>query len=163
MAPKIEFVLAATVLALVLTALGHALATGALADRAGDGWRTTLVWSPSGGLAALLATCLALRWHARALARSRRWSAGGLTLRTLLLAYVLLPATVAGWLLFTGLLDQWFAAQAMPMRELLDWVGAIVVASSLAAVVFGAIPAFVCGYFLCRRYLRRQRSITGLA
>ena len=156
MAPRVEFVLLATLGGAVLSLAGFLLVSVfVLGGDPAMVMRTALLWSPAGALAALAGAWIGSGWHQRAVRRGRRWRASGLALRSTVLALLLYPLAASAWLLFTGWLDQHFAAAGMPLRELLNWLPSIVLGASLSALVVGTLPAFVILFALGRRYLRR--------
>lgn len=160
MTPRAEFVLLATLAGALLSVLGFlvVLALLAGANPGGESLRMALLWSPGGALAALAATWIASGWHRRALGRGRRWRAAGLALRTTVLALLVYPLMIGAWLLFSAWLDQRFAASAMPVRELWNWLPSMVLIAWTSALVAGALPAFALVFVLGRRYLRRLGS-----
>lgn len=165
MSPRAEFVLLATVAGAALSVLGFLVVIVALTGLSpATEMRTALLWSPAGALAALGGSWISSGWHRRAVRGGRRWRATGLALRTSVLALLLYPLAVASWLLFTGWLDQRFAAAGMPVRELLNWLPSIVLVASASALAVGALPAFAIVFVLGRRYLRRLGGPdTGIA
>jgi hypothetical protein len=143
--------LLATVAGGLVAMLGYLLASAFVFElRPGEAVRMAAQWSPAGAMAALGAAWLASAWQ-----RGRRWRAAGMALRATVLALLLYPPMVAGWVLLTGWFDQRFAASGMPLRELADWVPSVVLGATLAAVVIGTLPAFAIAFVLSRRYLRR--------
>ncbi|AKC87438.1 hypothetical protein WQ53_12425 [Pseudoxanthomonas suwonensis] len=157
--------LLATLSGAALTVLGYLVASALVFELPpGQALRIAAQWSPTGALAALVAAVSVGGWQRRSAQAGRRWSAIGMAVRATATALLLYPAMVACWVLFTGLLDQRFAAAAMPLRELANWVPSIVFGATLAALLIGTLPALAIAFLLCRRYLRRQaRSTTDFA
>lgn len=161
MGPRAEFIVLATVAGTVVAVLGYLLASGFVFQQPlAEALRMGARWSPTGGLAALGSAWIVSAWHRRRAGAGRRWRASGLAVRATLLALLLYPLAAAGWVLFTGLLDQQFAAAGMPLRELANWVPSIVLGATLAAVLIGTLPAFAIAFVLGRRYLRRLAGST---
>lgn len=157
MTPRAEFVLLATLAGALLSVLGYLLATAyAFGLSPADSMRTALLWSPGGALAAFGGAWIASGWHRRAVRNGGRWGALGLALRTTAIALLLYPLAAAFWLVFTGWLDQRFAAAGLPLRELLNWLPSVVLGASAVALLVGALPAFAIVFMLGRRYLRRS-------
>lgn len=161
MAPRTEFVLVSALLAaLLLVAAFITVVVGWQRLPQGGGLGDALKFAPVAALAAGWAAWLASGWHGRAQRAGRRWKAGGFTLRTLLVAFLLFPLLLAGWVLAATAADQWLAARPEPWRDTVAWLPVIVFYGSVFAVVYGAVPAFLLEYFACRRYLRRQSGTT---
>ncbi len=156
MAPRTEFVLlsmliAATLMVAVLVLLD--------ADRRLPGMRdlvSALRFAPAALLAAGTGAWFVTGWQARAQRTGRCWRAGGMTLRVLLVVFLLFPLSLAAWTVIAAGIDQVTASQPDPIGETLAWLPVIVFYGSLVAMLFGAAPAFILEYFACRRYLRRQ-------
>jgi len=165
MTPRAEFVLLVTLAGALLSVLGYLLATAyAFGLSPADSMRTALLWSPGGALAAFGGAWIASGWHRRAVRNGGRWGALGLALRTTAIALLLYPLAAAFWLVFTGWLDQRFAAAGLPLRELLNWLPSVVLGASAVALLVGALPAFAIVFLLGRRYLRRSGApATGIA
>lgn len=164
MPPRAEFVLlsmgiAALLLVAVLSALG--------ADRHVPGLRdlaTAARFAPAAALAAGAAAWCVAGWHARRQAAGGRWTAGGMTLRTLLAAFLAFPLSLALWTLVAAGIDQAVAGRPASFGESLDWLPVVVFYGTLIALLFGAVPAFILEYFACRRFLRRRAALpTGHA
>jgi hypothetical protein len=79
-----------------------------------------------------------------------------MTLRVLLVVFLLLPFAIAAWAVAATGIDQAAASRPAGFAQALTWLPVIVFYGSLAALLFGAAPLFVLEYFACRRYLRRQ-------
>ncbi|WP_454831924.1 hypothetical protein [Pseudoxanthomonas wuyuanensis] len=156
MPARAEFVIASALLAALLL-----VAVFATVVQGGDGFQlgsvaASLKWTPASAAAALLAALAATAWHRRAAGRGRRWRAGGMTLRTLLLLFALFPLLLTAWALAILWGELQWAAQPASWQDATAWLPAIIFYCSAIAVVFGAVPAFAIEYFLCRRYLRRS-------
>ncbi|KAF1720720.1 hypothetical protein SAMN06296416_11061 [Pseudoxanthomonas wuyuanensis] len=160
MAPRTEFVMASVLLAALLLVIVFATVV-----HGGDGFQlqsvaASLKWTPAASLAALLASLAATAWHRRAVMQGKRWRAGGMTLRTLLLLFLSFPLLLAVWALTVIWVELRWAAQPASWQDVTAWLPAIIVYCSAIAVVFGAVPAFAIEYFACRRYLRRSMDAT---
>ncbi|WP_334178309.1 hypothetical protein [Pseudoxanthomonas sp.] len=155
MSPRAEFIGSSLLVATVLT-VGVALLLGAERQAGMRDVASALRIAPAALLSAGMGAWFATRWHARALSTGRHWKAGGMTLRTLLLVFLLFPVALVVWALVALAIDQLAAASPGNPRETLAWLPVIIFYGSLAALVFGAAPAFILEYFACRRYLRRQ-------
>lgn len=156
MAPRTEFVIASVLLAALLLVIVFATVI-----QGGDGFQlrsvaASLKWTPASAAAALLAALAATAWHRRAVGRGKRWRAGGMTLRTLLLLFALFPLLLTAWALTAIWIELQWAARPASWQDATAWLPAIIIYCSAIAVVFGAVPAFAIEYFLCRRYLRRS-------
>lgn len=160
MAPRTEFVLASMLIAALLLVAVMLLMD---IDRRMPGVRELLAavkFVPAALLAAGAGAWFVTRWHGRAGRVGRRWAPGGMTLRTLLVAFLLFPMALAAWLLVTMGIDRIGAASPGNWKESLAWLPVFVFYGSMIAVLFGAVPAFVLEYFVCRRYLRRRAGTT---
>ena len=156
MSPQAEFVLSSLLASAALTAVVVVLME---ADRRMPGVATVatvLRVLPVSTLVVGLAAWSVARWHGRASAAGRHWKAGGMTLRLLLVIFLLLPFASAAWVLIATGIDHLAASRPSGFAEALGWLPVIVFYGSLAAVLFGAVPLYVLEYFACRRYLRRQ-------
>ncbi len=154
---RAEFVLLSSVLAFALALVAFiAIAGGSDTSQWGRTGYESLKVTPAAFIATLLGTLAVTAWHARARARQRRWSAGGLTLRALLLAFTCFPAVLVLW--FGGMVLIESTGGALDSG--LVWVLPTVLLFTGIAIVFGAVPAFVIEYFVCRRYLRRTADVT---
>jgi hypothetical protein len=155
MSPRAEFIGSSLLVAVVLT-VGVALVLGAGPYVGGRGILSALRMAPAVLLASGMAAWCVVRWHARAAANGRHWRAGGMTLRTLRVAFLLFPLMLAVWAGIALTLDQVAATAPGGLRDALAWLPLAVFYGSLAVIVFGAVPAFLLEYFACRRYLRRE-------
>lgn len=154
---RVEFVLASAFLAFGLALLAFiAIAGGSDTSQWGRTGYESLKVTPAAFIATLLGTLAVTAWHRRALLRQRRWSAGGLTLRSLLLAFLCFPVVLVIW--FGGMVVLESAGGVLDSGLL--WVLPTVLLFTGFAIVFGAVPAFVIEYFVCRRYLRRTADVT---
>lgn len=164
MSPRPEFVLASAALALLLAIVAYvANAHGGQISQWGTGvWRALVVAVPAASSAALGAR-LALAWQRRALVKSRRWSAVGLNWRVVLLSYLLFPLLMTLWMVGATLFDYFTANPGGTLADNLLWLPLAAIIFSGLAIAFGAIPAFILEYFVCRRYLRRTAVTTGSA
>ncbi|MCL6713948.1 hypothetical protein M8R20_43940 [Pseudomonas sp. R2.Fl] len=158
MKPRAEFVLttAAIALALAISAFVAMLHQWNVSQWPA-GALEALKWAPAAFFAALLGALGTTAWHRRALARQRRWSAGGMTLRTLLLSYLAFPFLLGAWVA-AG--DRIWAASPAPVEDSLSWLPLTMLLFTAFAIVLGAVPAFILEYFVSRRYLHRQAAVT---
>ena len=156
MSPQAEFVLSSLLSSAVLTAVVVVLMD---VDRRMPDVATlvtALRLMPASVLAAGLGAWSVARWHGRVRAEGRDWKPGGMTLRVLLVVFLLLPFAIAAWAVVATGIDHLAASRPTGFAEALGWLPVIVFYGSLAAVLFGAVPLYVLEYFACRRYLRRQ-------
>jgi hypothetical protein len=160
MTPRTEF----TLLSMLMAA---AVLVGVLllmdADRRAPGVRdvlSALRFAPAALLATGAGTWFVTRWHARARSVGRDWKPGGMTLRTLLVVFLLFPVSLAAWAMVALGVDQIMADAPGAMGDAMGWLPVIVFYGSLAALLFGAMPAFILEYFACRRFLRRQAVLS---
>lgn len=156
MSPRTELIVSSLTAAAALTVAVVLLMD---ADRRTPGMAelaSALRLMPAAMLAAGPGAWFVARWHARASAAGHRWKAGGMTLRVLLVVFLLLPFAIAAWAAAATGIDQVAASRPEGFAQALAWLPVIVFYGSLAALLFGAAPLFVLEYFACRRYLRRQ-------
>ncbi len=161
MKPRAEYVLASATIALMLAIAAFvAMLHQWNVSQWPAGALEALKWAPAAFLAALLGALGATAWHRRALARQRRWSAGGMTLRTLLLSYLAFPLLLGGWVAAVSTGDQLWAADPATVEDSLSWLPLAMLLFTAFAIVLGAVPAFILEYFVSRRYLRRMAAVT---
>lgn len=161
MKPRAEYVLTSATIALVLAIAAFvAMLHQWNVSQWPAGALEALKWAPAAFLAALLGALGATAWHRRALARQRRWSAGGMTLRTLLLSYLAFPLLLGAWVAAIATGDRLWAASPAPVEDSLSWLPLTMLLFTAFAIVLGAVPAFILEYFVSRRYLRRQAAVT---
>jgi len=161
MKPRAEYVLTSATIALVLAIAAFvAMLHQWNVSQWPAGALESLKWAPAAFLAALLGALGATAWHRRALARQRRWSAGGMTLRTLLLSYLAFPLLLGAWVAAIATGDRLWAASPAPVEDSLSWLPLTMLLFTAFAIVLGAVPAFILEYFVSRRYLRRQAAVT---
>lgn len=155
MSPRAEFIVSSLTAAAALTVAVVLLMD---ADRRTPGMElaSALRLMPAAMLAAGPGAWFVARWHARASAAGHRWKTGGMTLRLLLVVFLLLPFAIAAWAVAATGIDPMVTSRPAGFAQALGWLPVIVFYGSLAALLFGAVPLFVLEYFACRRYLRRQ-------
>lgn len=157
MRPRLRFVLACAIAAVLLqTVVFMALAVQWWGMNPAASLRQCLLWLPAPLLATALAAWLSTGWHARAAARGRQWGAFALAWRTVLMALVLYPFFVGGWMLLTALGDQRWAAQPAPLQDTWALLPTVVGLAAGFAVVLGGPLALVVGTVLSGRYLRKS-------
>ena len=159
MSPQAEFILSSLLVATGLT-LAIALLLGAERNAGLQDVLSALRMIPAPLLASGIGAWFIVCWHARASANGRNWRAGGMTLRTLLVVFLLLPVSLAVWAVVTMAIDQLAAEGPGSLRESLAWLPFLVLYGSLAALAFSAVPAFILEYLACRRFLRRQAVLS---
>lgn len=161
MKPRAEFVLTTAVIALALAIIAFvAMLHQWNVSQWPAGAVEALKWAPAAFFAALLGALGTTAWHRRALARQRRWSAGGMTLRTLLLSYLAFPLLLGAGVAAVSAGDQLWATSPAPVEDSLSWLPLTMLLFTVFAIVLGAVPAFILEYFVSRRYLRRQAAVT---
>ncbi|GEM_PF-2524395 len=136
------------------------LLAGALAlQLAGDGGqaRQLLLWAPP----LLLAPALAAAWVLRRPVASPRRSAGALALRILPLAMLVLVPLLLAWGALTVVLEHAVSARGASFAESLRWLPVAAGMLWASVLLFGIAPASLLQYLVCRRHLRRQRTIAG--
>ena len=114
--------------------------------------------APAAAAAAGLASWWITAWWENVDRDARSWTAFGMALRTVVLAFLLFAPLAA---LSSGLVvavDHVFAAAPGSLDEALAWVPAIAVYAVLFGLMLGALPALCIEYFLCRRFLRQARG-----
>ncbi len=156
MSPRGEFIASSL---LVATALTFGIALLPDAERHGGGMASALRIAPAALLAAGPGAWFVARWHARTVAKGVRWKAGGMTLRTLLVVFLMFPLALAVWASIALAADQVVAAAPGNALDAWAWLPLVIVYGSLAAIVAGTAPAFILEYIACRRYLRRQAAL----
>ncbi len=151
--PRVEFVLISAALAFVLALLAYVILLGGVdtAQWGRSGWESMKV-TPAALIATLFGAWWTTVWHRRALQKGRRWTSGGFTLRTLLLAFTCFPLVLTIWFGGMSLVDETGGGLAWVVPAALLFTG--------FAIVLGAVPAFILEYFVCRRYLKRTAAIT---
>lgn len=159
MSPRTEFILCSLLTSALLSIAVVLLMD---ADRRMPGvaeFTTALRFAPAAVLAGGLGAWFITRWQARARHAGRRWKAGGMTLRLLLVVLLLFPLSLAAWAVIAIGVDALAASQPGGSGEALAWLPVLVFYGSLIATLFGAAPLFAIEYFACRRYLRRQAAL----
>lgn len=155
MNPRAEFILASALLAALLQlAVFMALAVLWWNLDPASTFRRALTWLPSPLFAAGVSAWFTSRLHRRTLDRGG-FKPFGLAWRTVLLAMLLYPACVAGWLLLTALADQRWAENPATLQQTWKIMPTLVMYPAIFAVLLGTAPALLFEYFVARRYLRR--------
>ena len=83
-----------------------------------------------------------------------------MSVRPFLVVFLLSPVSLAAWAMAALGVDQIMADAPGAMGDAMGWLPVIVFYGSLAALLFGAVPAFILEYFACRRFLRRQAVLS---
>jgi len=149
-------VVAAVLAVLAYVAIGAASGAGLAAWHQGAG--ATLAMVPAAAGAAGLASWWITAWWENVDRDARRWTAFGLALRTVVLAFLMFAplATVC-----MGLAEgtrHLASGAGGSLGEAMAWVPAIAVYAVLFGLLLGAAPALCIEYFLCRRFLRQARG-----
>src|SRR3546814_11245950 len=89
---------------------------------------------------------------------ARKWTAFGLALRTVVLAFLLFAPLAAAWMMLAESTAYLFAGIG-GLGAALAWVPAIAVSAVLFGLLLGALPALCIDSFPCRRFLRPARGL----
>ncbi len=84
----------------------------------------------------------------------RKWTALGMAIKTVGLAFLMFPVFVLLFLVAAELLDQAFAAEPGTFREAWVWMPSIAIYALIFGLMLGALPALAAATLFCRRYLR---------
>lgn len=133
------------------------LAIGAISGTAWSEWpsnaRSALGIAPAAALTAATAAWLVAGWR-EGVDLGRKWTALGMAVKTVGLAFLMFPVFVVLFLAGAELLDQAFAAEPGTFREAWTWMPSIAVYALIFGLLFGAFPALAAATLFCRRYLR---------
>jgi hypothetical protein len=156
MSPERELILACALTAVGLATIAY-VAIGALSGAPWSEWpsnaRSALGIAPAAALTAALAAWLVAGWR-ESVDLDRKWTALGMAVKTVGLAFLMFPVFVLLLLIVAELLDQAFAAGPGTFREAWVWMPAIAVYALIFGLMFGALPALAAATLFCRRYLR---------
>jgi hypothetical protein len=156
---RLAWISAAAAAALALFAY---IAIGMLSGAGLASWhhnaRASLSVAPAAAMAAGLASWWITAWWQSVDRDARKWTAVGLALRTVVLAFLLFAPLATLWMGAMEGAGHLFSGGSGNLREVLAWVPAIAVYAVLFGLLLGAMPALCIEYFLCRRFLRQARG-----
>lgn len=115
--------------------------------------------APAAAMAAGLASWWITAWWENVDRDARKWTASGLALRTVVLAFLLFAPLASLWIGLAEGAAHLVSDTAGSFGEALAWVPAIAVYAVLFGLLLGALPALCIEYFLCRRFLRQARGL----
>ena len=121
--------------------------------------RASLSMAPAAAMAAGLASWWITAWWENVDRDARRWTAFGLAMRTVVLAFLLFAPLSALWMGLVEGVAHLASGTAGSLGQALAWVPAIAVYAVLFGLLLGALPALCIEYFLCRRFLRQARGL----
>lgn len=146
---------AAVLAVLAYVAIGAGSGAGLATWHQGAG--TTLAMAPAAAMAAGLGSWWITAWWENVDRDLRKWTAFGLALRTVALAFLLFAPLAAAWMVLAEG-TAYLLAGSGGLGATLVWVPAIAVYAVLFGLLLGALPALCIEYFLCRRFLRQARG-----
>jgi len=149
------------VVAAVLAVLAYLLigvASGAGMASWHDAAGASLAVVPAAAMAAGLASWWITAWWENVDRDVRKWTAFGLALRTVALAFLMFAPLATLCLGLVESLRHLASGAGGSLREALSWVPAVAVYAVLFGLLLGALPALCIEYFLCRRFLRQARD-----
>ncbi len=156
MSPKRGFIVGCGVTAGVFVAVAY-VAIGAMSGAPWSEWpanaRSALGIVLAAALTAAVAGWLVAGWR-EGVDLDRKWTALGMAVKTVSLAFLMFPVFVLLALVVAELLDQVFAAEPGTFREAWVWMPSIAVYALIFGLMFGALPALAAATLFCRRYLR---------
>ena len=156
MSPKRGLILACAITAAVLVAIAY-VAIGAMSGAPWSEWpsnaRSALGIAPAAALTAGVAAWLVAGWR-EGIDLGRKWTALGMAIKTVGLAFLMFPVFVLVFLVAAELLDQAFAAEPGTFREAWVWMPSIAIYALIFGLMLGALPALAAATLFCRRYLR---------
>lgn len=162
MSPRAGLVAACGVTAAVFVVVAY-LAIGAISGAPWSDWpanaRSALGIAPAAALTAATAAWLVAGWR-EGVDFERKWTALGMAVKTVGLAFLMFPVFVLLALVVAEALDQVLAAEPGTFREAWSWMPSIAVYALIFGLMFGAFPALAAATLFCRRYLRL--TATGL-
>jgi hypothetical protein len=148
------------VVAAVLAVLAYVV-IGVLSGAGLSSWHrnagASLSVAPAAAMAAGLGSWWVTAWWENVDRDTRSWTAFGLALRTVVLAFLLFAPLAAAWMTLAESTAYLFAGSG-GLGAALSWVPAIAVYAVLFGLMLGALPALCIEYFLCRRFLRQARG-----
>jgi len=148
--------IAAVLAVLAYLVVGIASGAGLASWHAAAGASLAVV--PAAAMAAALGSWWITAWWENVDRDARRWTALGLALRTVALAFLLFAPLAASCLGLVESLRHLASGAGDSLREALSWVPAVAVYAVLFGLLLGALPALCIEYFLCRRFLRQARG-----
>ena len=157
---RLAWISAAVAAALALFAY---IAIGMLSGAGLASWhqnaRASLSVAPAAAMAAGLASWWITGWWHNVDRDARRWTAFGLALRTVALAFLMFAPLATFWMGLVEGVGHLASGSADDIRAALSWVPSIAVYAVLFGLLLGAMPALCIEYFLCRRFLRQARGL----
>ncbi|MDN5781583.1 MAG: hypothetical protein L0H23_06105 [Luteimonas sp.] len=121
--------------------------------------RASLSVAPAAAMAAGLASWWITAWWENVDRDARKWTAFGLALRTVVLAFLMFAPLATLWMGLVEGAGHLVSGSSGNLREALSWVPAIAVYAVLFGLLLGAMPALCIEFFLCRRFLRQARGL----
>ena len=121
--------------------------------------RASLSVAPAAAMAAGLASWWITAWWQNVDRDARKWTAFGLALRTVVLAFLMFAPLATLWMGVMESASHLLSGASGQLGEALAWVPAIAVYAVLFGLLLGAMPALCIEYFLCRRFLRQARGL----
>ncbi len=115
--------------------------------------------APAAAMAAGVASWWITAWWHNVDRDAHKWTASGLALRTVVLAFLLFAPLAMFWMGLVEGAAHLAKGAAGNLGEALAWVPAIAVYAVLFGLLLGALPALCIEYFLCRRFLRQARGL----
>ena len=110
-------------------------------------------------MAAGLASWWITAWWQNVDRDARKWTAFGLALRTVVLAFLMFAPLATLWMGAMESASHVLSGATGRLGDALAWVPAIAVYAVLFGLLLGAMPALCIEYFLCRRFLRQARGL----
>lgn len=148
---------ASSAVAAVVLALLAWLAIGVMSGAGLSAWslsaRAVLASVPAAGSAAAIAAWSIVGWW-QAVKIERRWSAAGMAMRMVVMAFLLFPMLAALWVAMVESVAFVVAPSGESYAETMGYVPAIAVYAVLFGVVLGGLPSLLGATLLCRRFLR---------
>jgi hypothetical protein len=150
------------VVAAVLAVLAYVV-IGVLSGAGLSSWHrnagASLSVAPAAAMAAGLGSWWVTAWWENVDRDTRSWTAFGLALRTVALAFLMFAPLATLWMGLVEGVAHLASGAAGDVRAALFWVPAIAVYAVLFGLLLGAMPALCIEYFLCRRFLRQARGL----
>ena len=154
--------LASALTAGLLAVFGY-VAIGLLSGAGLASWhqnaKASLSVAPAAAMAAGLASWWIVAWWQNVDRDARKWTAFGMALRTVALAFLMFAPLATVWMAGVEAIGYLFSDRLGGLRAALAWVPAIAVYAVLFGLLIGAMPALCIELFLCRRFLRQARSM----
>ena len=160
MTPRKRLAWESAALAGVLAVLAY-VAIGMLGGAGLASWHryasVSLSVAPAAAMAAGLASWWITAWWENVDRDARRWTALGLALRIVALAFLLFAPLASAWIALSESVAYLLSGSG-GLGAALAWVPAIAVYAVLFGLLLGALPALGFEFFLCRRFLRQARG-----